>query len=57
MKIAFSGSHGTGKTTHVLKKAHELKLQYPNKSIDILSEVARKSYLPINQNSTKESQL
>lgn len=57
MKIAFSGSHGTGKTTHVLNKAHELKLQYPDKSIDILSEVVRHSHFPINKKSTKESQL
>lgn len=57
MKIAFSGTHGTGKTTAVLEKAKELKLKYPTKTVGILSENAINCPLPINRKATIESQL
>ena len=57
MKISFTGTHGTGKTTSVLKTAYDYKLKYPNKNIDILTENAKHSPLPINKKATEESQL
>ena len=57
MKIAFSGAHGTGKTTSVLEKAKELKIKYPTKTVGVLSENAINCPLPINQEATTESQL
>jgi thymidylate kinase len=56
-KISFTGTHGTGKTTSVLKKAYECKINLPNKNIDILTENAKHSPLPINKKATEESQL
>ena len=55
MKIAFSGSHGTGKTTSIFKKCYELKKQYKN--VDISIETAREWPLPINREASVESQL
>lgn len=55
MKIAFSGSHGTGKTTSVFMECYELKKLYKN--VDILTETARESPLPINRDATSDSQL
>jgi thymidylate kinase len=54
MKIAMIGTHGTGKTTAV----HEVIAVLKKKSIDAgyLEEVARRSPLPINEETTKESQ-
>jgi len=57
MKIAFSGSHGTGKTFSAYNKVVELKLQNKNKSICILNELARESPFPINRETTENSQL
>lgn len=55
--IAFSGTHGTGKTTSALKLAESLKLSCPEKSITILMEPATMSPFPINQKTTSESQM
>lgn len=55
MKIAFSGSHGTGKTTNIFKKCYELKKQYRN--VDISIETARECPLSINRESSVEAQL
>ena len=57
MKIAFSGTHGTGKTTAVFEKAKELKLKYPNKKVGVLSENVINCPLPINRETTLQSQL
>ena len=57
MKIAFSGSHGTGKTFSAYNKVVELKLQNKNKNICILNELARESPFPINRETTENSQL
>jgi predicted ATPase len=55
--ISFTGAHGTGKTTSVLKKSREIKIQYPQASVFILQEVASFCPLPINQKTTADSQL
>ena len=55
MKIAFLGTHGTGKTT----LAHELVTKLKKQGIDagFLSEVARKCPFPLNEEATKKSQI
>ncbi|MBN1931587.1 MAG: AAA family ATPase [Desulfobacterales bacterium] len=55
--IAFSGSHGVGKTTAVFKKAHELKMKFQNKTIGICSEVSLECPYEINKETTNQSQL
>ena len=57
MKIAISGSHGTGKSSYVYKKAQEEKIENPTKRISIVSEVARDCPFPINKTATEQSQL
>jgi len=55
MKIAFLGTHGTGKTT----LAHELVMNLKKKGVDagFMSEVARNCPFPINEETTKKSQI
>src|SRR3989344_507080 len=55
MKIAFTGTHGTGKTT----LTHDLVAALKKKGYDVglVSPVARNCPFPINENSTEESQL
>lgn len=55
MKIGFIGAQGTGKTTLAYKLAYNLKLQ--GHDVYVLSEVARSCPLPINEGTTRESQL
>lgn len=59
MKIAYSGTHGTGKTTSVYHHAADLKIDpaYANKNVGIVYEVARHSPFPLNKESTHETQL
>lgn len=54
-KIAFIGTHGTGKTTLV----NELVFNLRTKGVNALAfeEIARGCPLPINENATKETQL
>lgn len=52
--IAFSGTHGTGKTTQAYKLASQLKLK--GKSVVVLDEVARECPFPINKESTDITQ-
>lgn len=54
-KIAYSGTHGTGKTTSVYKAAHQL--QVGGKEVCILAEAALQCPLPISKKATPESQL
>ncbi len=54
MKIALIGTHGTGKTTIAHELIAELKKQDIN--AEFLGELARKCPLPINEETTKESQ-
>lgn len=55
MKIGFIGSQGTGKTTAIYQLGADLK----RKKLDvfILTEVARSCPLPINERTTRKSQL
>lgn len=55
--IAFSGTHGTGKSTSVLDCGKCLKISNPDKKVGILMENVENSPLPINQQTTAESQL
>jgi thymidylate kinase len=53
MKIAFSGTHGTGKSTSCLKMAASLKIDNPNSLVGILTENIINCPYPIN-NATKD---
>ena len=55
-KIAFTGTHGVGKTTAVFYYIASLKCKYQNKRIINLNENAAHSPLPINKTTTVESQ-
>lgn len=58
MKIAFSGTHGTGKTMDALDCSQKYKKWYPDSEIEIITEVARKTpFRSLNRNTTIESQL
>jgi hypothetical protein len=58
MKIAFTGSHGTGKTTSVFEYAHKMKLEFPNKRTGIFHENAARAPKGLfNKNGTNLSQL
>ena len=57
IKIAFSGTHGTGKTTSAFEHAAELKMRYPDRTVGILSENVVNCPLPINREATVQSQL
>ena len=56
MLIAFSGTHGTGKSTAVYDLAAKLKKE-TKYNIGILLEVARECPYPINEESTEEAQM
>jgi nicotinamide riboside kinase len=53
-KVAFIGTHGTGKTTLVYELASCLKKLDFN--VDVLTEVSRENPFPINEQTTRESQ-
>ena len=53
-KIAFIGTHGTGKTTLAHELVSDLKKQ--GLDADFLGEVARSCPFPINEEATKKSQ-
>lgn len=55
--IAFSGTHGTGKTTAVLKCAIDLKMRHPDQRIEYYSENVAWCPYPVNKSMTEESQL
>lgn len=58
MKIAYTGSHGTGKTTSVFNLAHTTKLENPNKRVTVFHE--NTSHAPkgqFNKKGTPEAQL
>ncbi len=57
MKIAYSGTYGTGKTYSTYMKAVELKKENPEKEVGSLVNVERECPLPINKNTTFESQM
>ena len=56
---AYTGTHGTGKSTAAYKLAHQFKITNPGKEVGLLMEVARQCPLPIlakGQNPTEEAQ-
>jgi predicted ATPase len=53
---AFSGTHGTGKTTAVLRYALDYKMHQPGNTLGIVTEVARTCPWPINRQSTAQGQ-
>lgn len=55
-KIAYSGTHGTGKTTSCFNLATQCKLVCNNKSVHLITEVASESPFKINKSTTEESQ-
>jgi nicotinamide riboside kinase len=55
VKVAFIGTHGTGKTTLCFRLAAHLKMLDLN--VDIVKEVARSAPLPLNRNTTLDAQL
>ncbi len=58
MKIAFTGSHGTGKTTSMFSYAHTAKLENPNSRVEVFHENASRAPKGLfNKKGTKESQL
>lgn len=58
MKISFTGTHGTGKTTSVYETAYKMKIMYPNKKISILTDTARKCPFSIsNKNLIEKRQI
>ena len=54
--IAYSGTHGTGKTTSALQRAAELKIYYPNKSIHVLCDLEAFCPYPINRHTLEKTQ-
>lgn len=56
MKIAISGTHGTGKTFSMFELARDYKLKYPNKEVTVVTEIARKCPLPINEDAQIKAQ-
>ena len=58
MKIAFTGTHGTGKSTAVFNRAYEEKMNNPNSRVEILHENAARAPKGLfNKKGTPESQL
>lgn len=56
MKIAYSGTHGTGKSTSVFNECFNYKKKYKDKEVGIITEIPRKSPFPLNQQATVQSQ-
>jgi len=54
MKVAFLGSHGTGKTTLCYQLAAHLKKL--DRHVDLVKEVARRCPLPLNRETTLDAQ-
>ena len=57
MKIAFTGTHGVGKTTSCFELAHRMKLEHQNERVIVICENASHSPYPINKKTTHKSQL
>ncbi len=57
MKISFTGTHGTGKSTAVFDLAKQMKIENPNKTVGIFMENAKHSPLGFNKDKPKETQL
>jgi predicted ATPase len=58
MKIAFTGTQGTGKTTAVFDEAKAAKIAFPNKSVTVFHDNAARAPKGLyNKKGTEESQL
>jgi hypothetical protein len=57
MKIAYSGTHGTGKTFAAHQKVLSLKKEHPEIEVGALCGVARSCPLPINKATSFEAQM
>jgi len=57
MKVAFSGSHATGKTSSVFDLCARYKKEYSGKTVNSLTEVARECPFPINENAEEKAQM
>lgn len=55
MKLALIGTHGVGKTTLAFEICAQLKIA--GHSVELVTEIARKSPFPVNESTTLESQL
>jgi len=55
--IAYTGTHGTGKTTSCFRMAETLKMAHPNKAIAVHTDDASMCPYPINGDTTSESQM
>lgn len=56
LRIAYSGTHGTGKTTSVFNCAKHCKINFSNKSVHVITETASESPFKINKSTTEDSQ-
>ncbi len=54
--IAYSGTHGTGKTTSALQRAAELKIYYPARSFHTLCDLEAFCPYPINKHTLERTQ-
>ncbi|MFW5957777.1 MAG: AAA family ATPase [Desulfosalsimonas sp.] len=54
--IAFTGTHGTGKTTAVYREAARLCMKHPGRRIGVVLETASQCPFPINKQGSKLSQ-
>ncbi len=54
--VAYSGTHGTGKTTSALQLATDLKIYYPTKSVHILCDLEAFCPYPINKETCEKTQ-
>lgn len=57
MKIAISGTHGTGKSTAVMALARQTKIERPGVEVGVLMEVARACPGNLNRAASSDSQL
>jgi predicted ATPase len=53
---AFSGTHGTGKTTAAFQYAEILSKENPGKTVGIVVDIERQCPYPINRNGNNQSQ-
>ena len=54
--IAYTGTHGTGKTTSALQETINQKMNYPDKSVHSLTDLEAFCPFPINRETLEESQ-
>lgn len=55
--IAFTGAHGTGKTTAAYRLAESYKIKHPDKSVHVLCDQEALCPFPINKQTTPAAQM